>query len=636
MMCRAILVLSLIGAVAAEGAEIVSLGQPCRAKNILSSCIVTDRSDGRERFVVANMNEDTGAEIIYIDFERDTAEVYRAPAGSGSWGLMEIPGDRLLMPTFYDGKFVVFDLKQKQFITAAAFPGEQYIWTAAIGGDGRAYGGTYPGAKLGALDLKTYEVEDLGNPSPSNTYLRSVSALPDGRILCDFGYVKPETLIFDPATRKFDQLPKQLEGVKVGKTWNGLFLTGNRAFDGKTLQPVAPPFPTPPADKGPWSLHTRMTSEDQVFILQDTALYRWRRGEEDITLVADIDLRGGGYSVATSKGDIIGLRGQDYFILKPGDKAIHPKPSPGEPGPRPTLFLRADPDGILWGGPHFGQTLFWLDPKTRKYSNTGCVSNSGGEVYDAAFYGGAVYAVAYAGGDIVRYDPREKWDQWNGKNPRTIAKLSDRGYIRPIGTIQLGPDGKLYSGWQAKYGTYGGAIAITDPKTEMTDLIENPLGEQAIAGIAVGDGVVFAGTNIEGNGLPHKKGEWARFGVIDIASKKTVFERTFTGRRSVRALAYDPASKRAVVAIDSVLKLFDSKVNGFADIAPPRPQGSVSAPGDGKLYYGSGTSIIALDISTGRFKTLVDAGINVTRVAVDSKGNVYFSSGVDVYAVRMQ
>jgi len=32
------------------------------------------------------MNEDTHAEIIYIDFEKDTAKVYSASAGQGSWG----------------------------------------------------------------------------------------------------------------------------------------------------------------------------------------------------------------------------------------------------------------------------------------------------------------------------------------------------------------------------------------------------------------------------------------------------------------------------------------------------------------------------------------------------------------------
>jgi len=138
----------------------------------------------------------------------------------------------------------------------------------------------------------------------------------------------------------------------------------------------------------------------------------------------------------------------------------------------------------LWGGTGFGQTLFWIDPKTRKYENTRTVCDAGGEVYDATFFDNKVYAVAYSGGDIIQYDPEQPWDQWNNVNPKTIASITKDGYIRPTGGVVLGPDNKLYSGWQARYGAYGGAVAITDPTTGKTELIENPLGEQPIMGLA--------------------------------------------------------------------------------------------------------------------------------------------------------
>lgn len=636
------LLLSLIGAVAVQGSSIVKLGQPCRTKNVLSGCCVVDRGDGRERLALGNMNESGGAEIIYIDFEKDTAQYYPSGAGQGSWGLMEVPGDRLLMPTYHQGWYVVFDLKTMQYVKRIEFKPEGYIWTAAIGGDGRVYGGTYPGAKLAALDLNTYEIEDCGAPSPSNTYLRTVAAMPDGRIMCNFGYVKPEVLLYDPKTKKFDPLPEQMSNpgdgygaTSIGVSWQGYFISGSLVFDGKTLNRVDPPFPIPPADKGAWSVHQGLTrGSDYVYIQQNNSIYRWKQGDKKLTELANVDLKNGIVYAATKDGSLLGVRGQDYFVIKPGDTSLHLKPIPGESSPRPIHFLRVDPDGRLWGGPGFAQTLFWLDPKTGKYANTRTISDSGGEPYDAAFWGGAVYAVAYSRGEIIKYDPKADWDQINHKNPRTVADLGAKGYVRPIGTIQLGPDGRLYSGWQAKYGTYGGAVAITDPKTEQTDLIENPLGEQAIAGIAPGDGVVFAGTCLSANGLPEKTGEWARFGVIDINSKKVVFERTFDGAKSVRALGFDLASRRAVVQIDGKMMIFDAKVNGFADIDVPRPQGTIAAIGDGKLYYGAGTSVIALDMASGRYETVVDAGVRVGNVAVDTARRIYFTSGVDVYAVR--
>ena len=104
--------LAIVGAQGASAASLELLGQPCRAVNILAGRVVTDRATGRELLVISNMNEDTGAELIFIDFENNTARVYSAPAGKGFYALNEVPDDRLIIGTFYDCTFMVFDLKR--------------------------------------------------------------------------------------------------------------------------------------------------------------------------------------------------------------------------------------------------------------------------------------------------------------------------------------------------------------------------------------------------------------------------------------------------------------------------------------------------------------------------------------------
>ncbi len=630
-------VLLVLVVVSTQAATLEHLGQPCRAKNMLASRLVTDRADGRERLVVTNMNEDTGCELIFIDFEKDAAKVYRAPAGTGSWALNEVPGDRLVIGTFYDGVFMVFDLKKMEFVKVSDFPGESYIWNLAMGKDGRIYGGTYSGGKLGALNLDTYEVEDCGAPAPPNLYLRNVSALPDGRILCSFIQEQSTTLIYDPATKKFEPVPESIKGVTQGLSWNGVFLAGNQVYDGKTLARVDPPFPVPPADHGSWAFDLRLTTDEAVFFRQGDTVYRWRKGEAAPTALVSIDMRSGSYLACTKRGELVGLRGQDYFVAKPGDTELKVKPIPAESGPRPTLFLRVDAKGRVWGGPHFGQTLFWMDPATKKTVNTGCVSDHGGEVYDANFVGGKVYAVAYAGGDIVEYDPEQPWDQWNNKNPRTIASIGPKGYIRPIGGVRVGPDGKLYSGWMAKYGTYGGAIAITDPKTGDTELIENPLGEQAVYDVVTDGKLAYIGTSLGGNGLPNKKGESPKFGIIDLPSKKPVYEKVMEGASHVRPLAYDAGSGHVAVSVSGGIRIFDSGKREFTELAKDAPKlssRSIAEPGDGRLYYGSEKSVVAMDMTTGKCETIVEAPGNVECVAVGPDGTLYCSIGVDLYAIR--
>lgn len=630
-------VAAMVVAAAGLPANVERLGQPCRAKNILSGRAVTDRTTGREMLAMVNMNEDTGAELIFVDYEKEAGTLYHAPAGSGSWALDEVPGDRMVVGTFYDGRFMVFDLKKMEFAQNIDFPGETYIWNLATGSDGRIYGGTYPHGKLGALDLNTYAVEDCGAPAAPNMYLRYVSATPDGRILCNFGMEKPVNMLYDPQTKAFSPVPRHLEGITQGATWNGYYLAGSMVCDAKTLELVGPPFPTPPAENGEWSVDAYTTTSDRLVLRQGNAIYTYKTGDKDLTLVCDIPLRGRLMAIGRN-GEALGLRGQDYFVVRPGDKSFELKPIPVEAGPRPTLFLEVDARGRLWGGPHFGQTLFWMDPATRKYVNTGIICDSGGEVYDVAFVNGKVYAVAYAGGDIVRYDPEAAWDQWNNVNPTVAADVGSKGYIRPVGGIRLGPDGKLYSGWMAKYGTYGGAVAITDPASGETEMIENPLGEQAVAGVAADAKFIYVGTSLGANGLPNKKGEWAGFGIVEKATKKAVLQRTMEGASQVGRFAFDAGAKRLALSVNASVRIFDTEDQRMLDDltkdAPAVSTNCVAAPGNGFAYYGSERSVVRMDLATGKTETLAEMPGNVTTLAAGADGTVYAACGVDVYAVR--
>lgn len=626
----------LLAAAAHAAPQVELLGQPCRAKNVLAARYVV-APDGKEWFVLTNMNETAGMELIFIDFRNNTGRAIRAPAGAGSWALLPVPGNRLVVGTFYDGKFMVFDLEHMEFVKTADFPGESYIWNLAIGGDGRVYGGTYPGAKLGALHLDTYAVEDCGAPAPPNMYLRYVSALPDGRILCNFGMEKPVNLIYDPNAKKFEEAPQVLQGVSRGVSWNGYFLFGSQVLDGKTLQPVEPPFPLPPGEGG-WAVDVNLTTNETLYLWKGNAVYRYAKGDTELRLVTSVELRGGRIYAATEKDELLGVRGQDYFVIAPGQTQVTLKPIPVESAPRPTLFLRLDDRGRLWGGPHFGQTLFWMDTHTRKTVNTGTVCDSGGEVYDVAFHEGKVYAVAYAGGDIIRYDPEAPWDQWNRVNPRTIASVGEKGYIRPVAGVLVAPDGNLYSGWMAKYGVYGGAVAITDPATGETALIENPLGEQAVEGLAVDEKFIYVGTSLAANGLPNKKGEWARFGVIDRTTKQVVFQREFEGASGVRTFWLDTQTKRLAFSVDGRLRLFDTVSRQFTDTPEdtPRVGSRIVGTGDGRAYVGSGKTVVQVDMSTGKAEVVAQLPAIVSSVAVDEDGTLYAACGADIYRIRRQ
>jgi hypothetical protein len=352
--------------------------------------------------------------------------------------------------------------------------------------------------------------------------------------------------------------------------------------------------------------------------------------------VTDIDLRGGWLMAVTRKGELLGVRGQDYFVIRPGDRDLNLKPIPVEGRGRPTLFLKADPNNRLWGGPRFGQTLFWLDTSTLKITNTGTVCDGGGEVYDVAFLNNRVYTASYAGGDITEFDPGLPWDQWNRKNPRPVASVSP-AYIRPTGGI-LAVNGKLYSGWMAKYGTYGGAVAVTDPQTGKTEIIENPLGAQSVEGLAVDGRFAYVGTSLTANGLPDKAGEWARFGVIDLASRKVVHQTVFEKAKSVRPLVLDSATRRVAMVVEGKLRVFETVRRHFVSaIGPSLPRlssHSIAAPGNGILYAGSDRKVLAISLKNGRADVIGVMPAAVTNVTVGGDGTVFVSCEADVYRIK--
>ena len=265
------------------------------------------------------------------------------------------------------------------------------------------------------------------------------------------------------------------------------------------------------------------------------------------------------------------------------------------------------------------------------------ICKTGGEVYDVAFYKDKVYAVSYDGGDIIEYDPSQPWDKWNAKNPKIIKKLSPK-WIRPSTGIVIGPDNKLYSTWWAAYGKYGGAVAITDPETGDTQTIENPLGEQALEGVATDGKFVYIGSSLNANGLPDKAGESPKFGMVEIATHKVVFEQAFADSGVVRIMAHDPKSKRVAFCVDGKVELFDTEKRVILPEMPDETsrtrRQSFGVPGDGCVYYGNWYRVIKLDMATGKTTVVAEAPNSISNMAAGADGKLYFSCGVDVYAVK--
>ena len=654
------------------------LGRPCLAFSVHAGCAVVDPANGHELFAILNMNEISNMELILINPEKNNGCVFHAPKGHGSWGMIKVSNDCLIIGTYYDGEFVIFNLKKMKFIKCAKFPGAEYIRSPILGKDGFVYGGGYPTGSLASLDLNTYEVRVLGRPNLINDDMRCLSILPDGRIICYCsGKGEPSVWLFDPfdpnSTNRFHNLSGDLktalDGAIRGVIWNDYFLPrlpngGIKALESVSLKDICPlPFPLPPNDRGGYHIDTTLTTKDRLFIHQiqediNTGsvfhfFYSYIKGDKHLTEITKkkIDLHGGRVFASSSKGEILGIRGQDYFLIKPGDETLNIVPIPTKCSPREILFLKADPDRCLWGGPRFGQTLFRMNPHTRDFVNYPIFCDADGEIYDIAFYNGKIYAVAYAGGDIIQYDPNQPWDQLDRKNPRTIASVGlspansakchpTKSYNRPTGGIVLGPDSKLYSGWKSQFDS-GSAIAKTDPNTGETEIIEIPQSWQTISGLAVDEEHIYF-TSLETNWL----------GIIDIYNKKikTYIPLRLDSCDSFGPIALDKKTKKILIA--SRLKssscepiVFDTLTMRFSSIPMPPESNiksrTISAPGNGKAYYGNDKKqIISLDLKCLKIAILGELPENADAIAAGKSlirrniWDIYASCRADIYRIK--
>jgi len=73
--------------------------------------------------------------------------------------------------------------------------------------------------------------------------------------------------------------------------------------------------------------------------------------------------------------------------------------------------------------------------------------------------------------------------------------------IRPNGKSVVGPDGGIWTGWYANYGSFGGGISRIDPHTQQVKAWVNLIDGQAIEHIAAGTNDVFAVTSGSASGM---------------------------------------------------------------------------------------------------------------------------------------
>jgi hypothetical protein len=579
-----------------------SVGQPCRNFQILGIAQFNDpRDGGREKVVLSNFASGATGSIVIIDPATGTGEAIDLPGDNGAWAVLNWRNERLLIGTCGQyGYLHSLDLATRQWDPPLRDPNEQYIWNLCVGSDGLVYGGTYPGCVLLRYDPEQRTLVNLGRVSDhkDNLYSRTVYGGIPGHILISCISADAHLSLWNITTGSWQRFGRPGAAVKeIGADFICL-QTGTELdfYDLQTLAPLPGDSTGRLASPGRPARYTGMS-----------------------------------FSVTLADGRTLATRGQEYYL---DDGGAAPPPLHAIPAPRPAthiLTIAADRQGRIWGSAGFGQTIFSYDPAGSEPWNSQVVCNNGGEVYGIAAIGSRLFLACYSGGDHVVYDPAQPWNQIDNVNPRTLAAVGPE-LIRPAARSVVGPDGNFWTGWMARYGTYGGGLSRVDVNSlEMTRWYD-PIPNQAIVGLAADARYLYFITGGGANGLPTLD-EPLHFGVFS-ADGSLVWQQVYARGALLRSVA--AVAGRAVLAVDQRIEVYEPQTRRqerVVELDIPCHYAAALSATEAALFCGH--QLWRFNPLSGDRIFLGDLPGQVNTLAVTPQGQAYVAIGTELFRLDL-
>jgi len=546
-------------------------------------------------FYMTSFNSASRGQLIRLDYRHNRAKSWTLPVGIGSWGIIQGRDGNLYLGSYNGGELLCFNPRTEKWVplpqASAAFRKKEFIiCDLAQAPDGDIYYGTYPGCHLVCYNPHTRKVTDLGKVADEN-YLRNVAVTPEGIVLCGVGTRFGRIIAYNPATHQFHTLtPEQyrLAGVTPRPLVSPHFVVELAGDDVLIFQTKTLKF-----------LRTEKLAGAAGINLLDADHLTYQVGHGNIE---ELDLRNGAHSVyckspgavangrwfLTRDGNLLGLRVQSYVFanIKDGTEVFHRIPVDGLG--QEVLWLRSFPNGLIYGGPGLGQTLFSYNPQNHKLISYDQVMDQGGEIYYGIPYKGKFYSISYVEATLVVFDPSRPWNQGDSSNsnPRTVLRIPKQQY-RPVGGIHIGPGNKMYIGTQPDYGLIGGALSVFDPVTEKLEVYRNIIPNEEISAVATDARYVYCGADPSGGGGSKSVATNSHFFVWNPSTRKIVFDQALKTGHDLGAIA--AVNGHAYFVIDDRLMDYDSQARTLTaiyhfDSRKSVPLESLQAAKDGTLW----------------------------------------------------
>ena len=333
------------------------------------------------------------------------------------------------------------------------------------------------------------------------------------------------------------------------------------------------------------------------------------------------------YGALLPDGSLVMVKGQSYLFWETDSTEPVTHRIPGEAPVSGIFAMEYDGKGGLWGATAFGMTMFRYDIEDGTYYNTvETTLKGGGEIYGIVHTRDKFYMTSYSAGFHLGYDPAKPFV--TDQNPYVIHRAGPE-YIRPHARSVIGPKGNIWTGFYAKYGTYGGALTRMDIETEEVTLFE--VENRTIADVAADETYVYYATHGNGNGLPTLK---EAFKLVKVDSDCNQICSVTLPEGVVPENIYVFDGKLYLCALDALYIYNPDTLSLLTTL--PLPSGRLMLRYDGKLLvFGGKNEAYLLDGEHDSYEKIADTTFPVfmARTVGDT---VYYACGTELWKLTKE
>jgi len=447
MSLRGFAFLFLLSFAAAHAGEFEDLGMPVRSTSVSIQAVTVD-SDGTGR-AWGTVSGDKVRQLIGFDMTTgDTTVVDLLPYRESNIQIAVGQNGSIYVYSGNPGHFLRYDPETDQLVDLGVPNSAARYWLGgahAIGPDDVFYIGTYPEARLVAVDMGTDETIDLGSLADDDRqrYIINPAVSDDNIVYAPVGLHHRELWSVNPKTGSKQQiLPDDLQkGPGAPRVWT--------AMDGQVYGRIG---------------GDQFLCQPDGVVLDQTAP---PRAFPERTTVGDVRVQ-----EVDEKGRLVlkSTRGEIRYVQTEFE------------GIGETIFSLGDvADGWLFGSAIKPGKTFAVNLETGETRNLGLITHGRIQVYDFLHHQRGLFAASYTGGYIDRLSVD---DALKGRRGESIIKLSSRyAQERPTQLLE-GPDGAIYTVTTPVKGHLGGALARIDAENLSTKVWRNLIPDQSLKSLA--------------------------------------------------------------------------------------------------------------------------------------------------------